>query len=32
MTADQEEPYTFTTVEALIAEFVADVSKFRGDL
>ncbi len=30
--ADREEPYTFTTVEALIADFVADVRKFRGDL
>jgi hypothetical protein len=28
----QEEPYTFTTVEALIADFLADVRKFRGDL
>lgn len=30
--ADREEPYAFTTVEALIADFVADVRKFRGDL
>jgi hypothetical protein len=30
--ADREEPYTFTTVEALIADFVADVRKFRGVL
>lgn len=28
----QEEPYAFATVEALIADFVADVRKFRGDL
>lgn len=28
----REEPYTFTTVEALIADFVAEVRKFRGDL
>lgn len=30
--ADREEPYAFTTVEALIADFVDDVRKFRGDL
>lgn len=28
----REEPYAFTTVEALIADFVADVRKLRGDL
>lgn len=28
----REEPYAFTTVEALIADFAADVRKFRGDL
>ena len=28
----REEPYTFTTVEALIADFVAQVRKFRGDV
>jgi len=28
----REEPYAFTTVEALIADFVAGVSKFRGDV
>jgi len=27
-----EEPYTFTTVETLIADFVANVKKIRGDL
>lgn len=30
--AGREEPYAFTTVEALIADFVANVRKFRGDL
>jgi hypothetical protein len=30
--ADREESYTFTTVEALIADFLADVRKLRGDL
>jgi hypothetical protein len=28
----QEEPYIFTTVEALISDFSSDVQKFRGDL
>jgi len=28
----REEQYTFTTVEALIADFVAEVRKLRGDL
>ena len=27
----REEPYSFTTVEALIADFVAEVRKSRGD-
>ncbi|MBI2236166.1 MAG: hypothetical protein HYU60_04305 [Magnetospirillum sp.] len=31
-TEGREEPYVFTTVEALMADFVADVRKFRGDL
>jgi hypothetical protein len=30
--ADREESYIFTTVEALIADFLADVRKLRGDL
>ena len=30
--ADQESPYAFTTVEALINDFLADVKKLRGDL
>jgi len=28
----REEPYAFSTVEALIADFTADVKTFRGDL
>ena len=28
----REEPYAFTTVEVLIADFVAEVRKFRGDV
>ncbi len=28
--ADLEEPYTFTTVEQLVADFLADVRKARG--
>jgi hypothetical protein len=28
----REEPYIFTTVEDLIADFIADVRKFRGGL
>lgn len=28
----REEPYDFSTVEALIVDFVADVRKLRGDL
>ncbi len=28
----REEPFAFTTVEVLIADFVADVRKFRGDV
>lgn len=28
----REEPFAFTTVEDLIANFVADVRKYRGDL
>ena len=28
----REESYAFTTVEVLIADFVADVRKFRGDV
>ena len=27
---DLEEPYTFTTVEQLVADFLADVRKARG--
>ncbi len=27
---DVEEPYTFTTVEQLVADFLADVRKVRG--
>ncbi len=27
---DREEPYTFTTVEQLVADFLADVRKARG--
>ncbi|HSV28833.1 MAG TPA: DUF6516 family protein [Candidatus Omnitrophota bacterium] len=29
--AGNEEPYTFTTPEALIADFLADVKKARGE-
>lgn len=29
---DHEEPYLFTTVEVLLADFIADVRKMRGDL
>ena len=28
----REEPYAFTTIEVLVADFVADVRKFRGNL
>jgi len=28
----REEPYTFTTPEALIEDFLADVKKLRGEL
>lgn len=28
---EQEKPYSFTTVEKLIADFVADVRKYRGE-
>lgn len=28
----RETPYAFTTVEALIADFVADIRQFRGEL
>ncbi|MGO9172614.1 MAG: DUF6516 family protein [Rhodomicrobium sp.] len=28
----REEPYTFTTPEALIEDFLADVTKLRGEL
>lgn len=28
----REESYAFTTVDVLIADFVADVRKFRGDV
>ena len=27
---DQEEPYIFTTVEQLVADFLADVRKAKG--
>jgi len=27
---DRQEAYAFTTVEALVADFIADVSKIRG--
>jgi hypothetical protein len=29
---DREEPYTFTTPEALVRDFLADVKKLRGEL
>jgi hypothetical protein len=28
---DKEEPYRFTTVEALVADFLADVQRVRGE-
>ena len=28
---DREEPYPFTTPEALVSDFLADVKKLRGD-
>ncbi|WP_294538638.1 DUF6516 family protein [uncultured Rhodoblastus sp.] len=28
---DREEPYPFTTPEALVSDFLADVKKMRGD-
>jgi hypothetical protein len=28
---DREEPYTFTTVDQLVADFEADVAKVRGE-
>jgi hypothetical protein len=28
---EREEPYPFTTPEALVADFLADVKKLRGD-
>ena len=28
---DQEQPYTFTTPEALVADFLDDVKKLRGE-